>query len=161
LKFTGDEAQEVDTGREVVNRKLFSLWQRFRRAGRVLALSLPLVAPVGVPAERVRACAFYGARAHAQPGKITDPKVAAARLYNAWRGRNRVAALKVAERETVDKLFGVRWRAMRSEGCERRDEGGFRCIYRDAKSDLSLSINVAGGASAGYAVESVSFSTGE
>jgi hypothetical protein len=71
------------------------------------------------------------------------------------------AALKVAGRETVDKLFSVRWRAMRSKGCRRRDEGGFQCIYYDAKNDLSLAINVDGGASAGYGVESVSFSTEE
>jgi hypothetical protein len=94
-----------------------------------------------------------------QRGKIIDPATAAARLYNAWKGKNRVAALKVAGRETVDKLLSVRWRAMRSKGCARRDEGGFQCIYYDAKNDLSLSINVDGGASAGYAVESVSFSS--
>ena len=67
----------------------------------------------------------------------------------------------MAERATVGKLFGVRWRAMRPKGCERRDEGGFQCVYYDAANDLSLAINVAGGASAGYGVESVSFSSEE
>jgi hypothetical protein len=99
--------------------------------------------------------------AAAQPGKITAPGVAASRLYNAWRRKNRPAALSVATDEAVDKLFGVRWRPMRSRGCRLRDEGGFQCIYYDAKSDLSLAINVGGGASTGYGIESVSFSSEE
>jgi lipoprotein-anchoring transpeptidase ErfK/SrfK len=107
------------------------------------------------------AAAAPATTAAAQPGKITAPGVAASRLYNAWRRKNRLAALSVATDETVNKLFGVRWRPMRSRGCRLRDEGGFQCIYYDAKSGLSLAINVGGGASAGYGVESVSFSSEE
>lgn len=137
---------------------------RLRRAcaiGRALPLSFLLIASPGLFGGAARAFPASVATARTQAGKITDPKVAAARLYDAWRRRKRSAALQVAERETVDKLFGVRWRAMRAKGCERREAGGFQCIYYDAKNDLSLSINVDGGASAGYAVESVSFSTEE
>jgi hypothetical protein len=135
------------------------------RYPRALAFSvmLPLL-PIahGIAATRHRlALSAFNASASMQPGKITQPGVAASRLYDAWRRKNRIAALKVAERETVDKLFSVRWRVMRSKGCQRRDEGGFQCIYYDAKNDLSLAINVEGGASAGYSVESVSFSTEE
>lgn len=124
-----------------------------------LPLTLLLVALLFTSTQPMRAHAATVPAATMQRGKITDPAVAAARLYNAWKGRNRGTALKVAGRETVDKLLSVRWRAMQSKGCARRDEGGFKCIYYDAKNDLALSIDVDGGASAGYAVESVSFST--
>lgn len=93
-----------------------------------------------------------------QAGKITSPTVAARRLYNAWKVRNRRLALKVASPEAVSKLFSVRWRPMRLRGCE-NDNGSFECIYRDAKLDLDLAMVVEGGASAGYHVETVSFSS--
>ena len=133
----------------------------FRAAVRALTVLPLLVAAAAIPARPLSRHPPRPEPAAAQPGKITDPKVAATRLYDAWRRKNRAAALKVAERETVDKLFGVRWRAMRPKGCERRDEGGFQCVYYDSKNDISLAINVAGGASSGYGVESVSFSTEE
>ena len=98
--------------------------------------------------------------ASAQPGKITDYRVAAQRLYQAWRTHNRVAALRVASREAVDKLLSVRWRAMRSKGCQRRGEG-FQCVYEDRTLDLRVAFVIEGGVSAGYAVTSVSFSTEE
>jgi hypothetical protein len=94
-------------------------------------------------------------------GRISDPKVAASRLYDAWRGGRRPAALRVATPEAVDKLFGVRRRAMKFEGCRNKEEGGFQCVYRDARLDLSLAMEVDGGASAGYSVVSVSFSSEE
>jgi hypothetical protein len=132
-----------------------------RAVGRAWLASFLLFPSIGVRTGTAHALPAFTATAVLQPGKITDPKVAATRLYDAWRRKNRAAALKVAERETVNKLFSVRWRAMRSRGCERREEGGFQCIYYDTKNDFSLSFNVDGGASAGYAVESVSFSTEE
>jgi hypothetical protein len=94
----------------------------------------------------------------AQAGKITNPATAARRLYLAWKSRNRKAALKVASDEAVKKLFGVRWRPMKSKGCE-NENGSFECIYHDAKLDLDLAMVVEGGASAGYHVESISFSS--
>jgi hypothetical protein len=156
-KFAEDRPEKMNIKRNVRDGKPAARLRRIRAVVRALTMSLLLVAPAG----HLCALAASGANATTQAGKITDPKVAAMRLYAAWRRKNRAAALKVAERETVDKLFGVRWRAMQSKGCERRDEGGFQCIYYDAKNDLSLSINVGGGASAGYGVESVSFSTEE
>lgn len=122
---------------------------------RLIAISLALMLAVIGSAQQT------GASVTTQAGKITEPGVAARRLYNAWRRKNRAAALKVADRATVEKLFGVRWRAMRSKGCQLRDEGGYQCVYYDAKNDLSLAINVGGGASAGYGVESVRFSREE
>lgn len=94
-------------------------------------------------------------------GRISDPQVAAARLYEAWQGGRRSAALRVATPEAVEKLFGVRRRAMKFEGCRNKEEGGFQCVYRDARLDLSLAMEVDGGASAGYSVTSVSFSSEE
>ena len=128
---------------------------------RTLPLSLLIVATFSTGVQAMRPLPVSRAAWGMQRGKITDPKVAATRLYDAWRRKSRTAALQVADRETVNKLFGVRWRAMQAKGCERRDEGGFQCVYYDAKNDLSLAINVSGGASSGYGVESVSFSTEE
>ncbi len=96
----------------------------------------------------------------AQPGKITDYKVAAQRLYAAWRANDRRAALRVATPEAVDKLLSVKWRAMRAKGCQRSDEG-VQCVYEDPKLDLRIAFEIAGGVSAGYGVAAVSFSSEE
>ncbi len=102
------------------------------------------------------------ANAATPPASSKTPKAVAQRLYQAWRLRTRVSAQRVAAPEAVDKLFGVKWRTMNFEGCRQREEGGFECIYRDAKNDFSLAMIVEGGASmGGYNVASVSFSTEE
>lgn len=104
---------------------------------------------------------FLVKRVEAQKTPRT-PKVAAQLLYQAWHLKNRKAALKVADKEAVDKLFSARWRAMRLKPCTRRDEGGFECVYTDAKNDLDIAFIVEGGASVGgYNVSSLSFSTEE
>lgn len=91
-----------------------------------------------------------------------NPKLTAQKLYQAWHFKARRSALKIAEKKAVDKLFSVRWRVMKFEGCNRRDEGGFECIYRDAKNDLSLAMIIDGGVSVGgYNVTSLSFSSEE
>jgi hypothetical protein len=90
------------------------------------------------------------------------PASLARQVYQAWHANSRPAALKVADKEAVDKLFGVHWRAMKFGGCHPRDEGGFECVYKDAKDDFSLAMIVDGGASlGGYNVATVSFSTEE
>jgi hypothetical protein len=90
------------------------------------------------------------------------PATIAKQFYQAWHANSRKAALKVADQEAVDKLFGVRWRALAFGGCHQRDEGGYECIYKDAKADFSLAMIVDGGASVGgYNVASVSFSSEE
>ena len=90
------------------------------------------------------------------------PATIAKQVYDAWHAGARKAALKVADKHAVDKLFGVRWRAMAFKGCSQRDEGGFECIYTDAKNDFSLAMIVDGGASlGGYNMASVSFSSEE
>lgn len=93
-----------------------------------------------------------------QKGKISDPAEAARRLYNAWRHRNRKAALKVAEPKAVNKLFSVRRVPMKFKGCELHDEV-FYCVYHNENLDLNMSIEVSGGASAGYHVRWVTFSS--
>ncbi len=132
--------------------------QLLARAAVVLTLLAPAAAALHA---RAPALNQRGARHARDPlaGRITDPKVAASRLYNAWRAGRRSAALRVATPEAVDKLFGVRRRAMKFVGCRNKDEGGFQCVYRDARLDLSLALEVDGGASAGYSVVSVSFSS--
>ena len=95
-------------------------------------------------------------------GQIKNPTLVARKLYQAWQSKTRKAALKVADKGAVEKLFGVRWRRMKFEGCKNREEGGFECVYRDPKIDFSLAMIVDGGVSAGgYNVASVSFSTEE
>lgn len=93
-----------------------------------------------------------------QSGKIVDPNVAAKRLYSAWKTKSRASALRVAEKEAVDKLFSVRWRILKAEPCK-HSENGFQCVFHDPKGLFDLSIEVDGGASAGYSVTSVSFSS--
>jgi hypothetical protein len=93
-----------------------------------------------------------------QAGKISDPNVAAKRLYNSWRIKNRRAALAVASKDAVEKLFSTRWRPLTAKRCEHTDEG-FQCVFHDPKGLFDLSINVDGGASAGYSVTSLSFSS--
>ena len=98
------------------------------------------------------------ATAAMQKGKITNPSVAAQRLYKAWKQKSKKSALKVAAPAAVSKLFGTKWRLMKFKGCQ-NNEGSFECIYHDPKLDLDISMIVEGGASAGYHVESISFST--
>ena len=104
---------------------------------------------------------FASSGALAQPGKITDYRIAAQRLYQAWKTHDRAAALRVAPADAVDKLLGVKWRPMRSKGCRQRDEGGFQCVYEDPKLDLRVAFTIDGGVSAGYGVSAVSFSSEE
>lgn len=93
-----------------------------------------------------------------QKGKITDPGVAAQRLYGAWKKNSKKAALKVASTEAVSKLFSTKWRPMKFKGCQNTG-GSFECIYHDAKNDFDLAMVIEGGMSAGYHVESLSFSS--
>ncbi len=89
-----------------------------------------------------------------------SPDAAAQKLYQAWRLKSRKSAASVAEKAAVDKLFSVRWRAMRFDGCKNRDEGGYECVFTDVRNDLSLAMIVEGGASVGgYNVTSLSFSS--
>jgi hypothetical protein len=98
----------------------------------------------------------------AQTNQNKEPKLVAQKLYAAWHLKNKKSALKIADKDAINKLFSVKWRAMKFEGCNRRDEGGFECIYRDAKIDFSLAMIVEGGVSVGgYNVTSLSFSTEE
>ncbi len=108
----------------------------------------------------VKALTHYRGNASAtiQKGKITNPGVAAQRLYNAWKKRSKKAALKVASSAAVSKLFSIKWRPMKFKGCTNTG-GSFECIYRDAGLDLDLAMVIEGGASAGYHVESISFSS--
>ncbi len=90
------------------------------------------------------------------------PATIARQFYDAWHANSRNAALQVADKQAVDKLFGVHWHAMAFDGCHPRDEGGFECVYKDAKDDFSLAMILDGGASlGGYDVVSVSFSSEE
>ena len=102
----------------------------------------------------------FSSSTEARDKVVPNPKMAAQNLYKAWRTKNRKAALKVASKDAVNKLLSVRWRVMTFKGCKNMEEGGFECIYRDAKNDFDLAMIVEGGVSVGgYHVESLSFST--
>jgi len=79
------------------------------------------------------------ASATVQKGKITNPSVAAQRLYSAWKKKNKRAALKVATPVAVSKLFSVKWRTMRFKGCQ-NTAGSFDCLYHDLKLGLDLTM---------------------
>ena len=100
------------------------------------------------------------APAVSQAGKIGDPAVAAQRLYAAWKARDRSAAAAVAEPKAIDKLFGARFMEMRFTGC-RHGNDGFSCVWHNPSLGLDMSMEVAGGASAGYHVMWVTFSSEE
>lgn len=122
-----------------------------RRCALVLALAL--------------AAAPFAAAASKQPKetyrKITAPELAAKRLYDAWKKHDRKAANGVATRAAVSKLFSANFRPLQFKGCE-HVETTFQCIYHDAAEELfDVSFEVDGGASAGYSVTSVSFSSEE
>lgn len=89
-------------------------------------------------------------------GKISNPEVAAKRLYSAWKANNRRAARKVASAAAVNQLFQKRWSKpdMKFMGCENR-AGGYDCSYYYEGGALSM--RVEGGASAGYHVESIKY----
>jgi len=122
-------------------------------------LILIMFAPFG-PVSRASSINQSSAFAPAavQKGKISDPAEAARRLYNAWRRKNRRAALNVASPKVVDKLFSVRPMLMKFNACESSNET-FSCVYHNANLNLDMSIDVIGGVSAGYHVERVSFSS--
>ena len=102
------------------------------------------------------------ANSRARGSSNKNPVNVAQQLYQAWHLKSRKSALKIADKEAVEKLFGVRWRLMKFDGCNQRDEGGFECIYRDAKNDFSMAMILDGGVSVGgYNVASLRFSTEE
>lgn len=88
--------------------------------------------------------------------RITAPQVAAQRLYLAWKGGNRPAALVVATPAAVNRLFSRPFTGpdLQFQGCTNRN-AGFDCAYSYEGGGLIM--RVTGGASAGYRVESVRF----
>lgn len=127
-------------------------------AGAVLRAEAPSSESAGPKAPWRNGYVSTGMAAEMQKGKITSPSVAAQRLYSAWKKKSKKAALKVASSEAVSKLLSTKWRPMKFKGCQNTG-GSFSCVYHDPKLDLDLAMEVEGGASAGYHVESVSFSS--
>jgi hypothetical protein len=81
-------------------------------------------------------------------------------FYQAWQQKNRNIVRQVAAKEAIDKLFSVKWRAMKFNGCERKEEGGWQCVYEERGEDFSLAMEIDGGVSAGgYNVTAVNFSS--
>jgi len=90
--------------------------------------------------------------------KISQPETAAQKLYSAYKSCNRAAALKAASSRAVSKLFGKNckpgdpdWKFM---GCEKTGTTHLCSYYYEGGG---VSMRVAGSASAGYSVRSVSF----
>lgn len=120
----------------------------------VLALTLALI-----PGELSAQTNSGMLSASAPPRAIFKTADAAAqKLYGAWRAKDKAGAGAAADREAVEKLFSVRRRAMKFEGCQKREEGDFECIYRDARNDISLAM-LAAKTLRGYRIKSLSFST--
>ncbi len=90
-------------------------------------------------------------------GRFTDPADAANHLYNSWKAANRPEAETAASAGAVDSLFARPWQGpdYTLGGCTNR-EFGFDCRF--AQGGSSLLMRVEGGASAGYHVETVTFS---
>lgn len=86
------------------------------------------------------------------------PEDAARTLYRAWRNRNRARASYVSNGAVVDKLFGVRRRAMIFKGCQRSEEGGYECIYEDRKNDITMAM-LTETSRRGFRIKSISFSS--
>lgn len=79
-------------------------------------------------------------RAEASQKLPGTPAGTAQMLLSAWRTKSRTVAARVASSETIDKLFSVRWRAMKFRGCTNREEGDIECRYYDRKNDLGLAV---------------------
>ena len=90
--------------------------------------------------------------------KVSNPEVAAKRLYGAWKRSDRPAARRVASRSAVNKLFKTRFTEggpdWQFQGCERH-RGGYDCFYYYEGGGATM--RVTGGVSAGYRVRSVKF----
>lgn len=91
-------------------------------------------------------------------GKISTPESAAKKLYSAWKKHDRSAARLVASNSAVNQLFKTRFTGdapdWQFQGCEKR-RGGYNCSFSYEGGGVTM--RVAGGASAGYRVTSVSF----
>ena len=89
-------------------------------------------------------------------GKASTAEAAARGLYSAWKRNNRPAALQVASRSAVNKVFKTRWTGPDWEfnGCEKRGSG-YDCFYRYEGGGVNM--RVTGGTRAGYRVQTVSF----
>jgi hypothetical protein len=105
----------------------------------------------------VRACAALGYPTSPQPGRISDPQVAADRLVQAWVRHDSAAAGRlVRDASTIEALFSERAPATAPLATPCRPAGGglFVCSY-PLSAQAELSVMVGGGASAGYTVTGV------
>lgn len=87
---------------------------------------------------------------------VFSPEIAAQRLYQAWKSRNRRAALKVARRNAVNDLFQDRWVLMKpgKNFCAGEDFK-YTCTYFN-KDGLVLEMGVDKVTSMTYEVTSIS-----
>jgi hypothetical protein len=119
----------------------------------VLAFVIAMLPALGLAARAV---------SHQDPAGLGDlvrgPELSAKKLYDAWQKKDRAAAFADAETTAVAKLFARLPQPMTLTRCQRTDEG-FYCIYRDPKTAFEVWIRTTGGASAGYFVNAVFFST--
>jgi hypothetical protein len=127
-------------------------------AFRIVVMSLILISAAALHATSLRS-ARHSQVVAAAGDLIRDPSIAARRLYDAWQAKNRQGADVVATGDAVTKLFGLTPVPLMFTHCQRTGVGEFECVYRNPNDDLEVWFKVLGGASAGYHVESVSFST--
>jgi hypothetical protein len=80
------------------------------------------------------------------------------RRRSTGRANNRPTDQQAASNEVVEKLFGVKPRAMKFNGCLKREEGDFECLYEDKKNGFTMAILVTV-SRRGYRIGSLSFSS--
>ena len=87
---------------------------------------------------------------------VLSPEIAARRLYQAWKKRDRRAALNVATRQAVNDLFQEKWGPMKpgKNFCEGEDFNYTCTYYNDGGGVLEMGIGKA--ASMTFQVTSVS-----
>lgn len=86
--------------------------------------------------------------------KLVGPEAASAKLFDAWKKGDRVAAAEFAEPAAVEYLLSRKYTGPDPEimGCE-EEEGNFFCRYRFEASSMTFRLD--GGVSTGYKVTEV------
>ena len=112
--------------------------------------------PINATVVRVR---FAKSGASPLADRISDPKVAADRLVDAWVRADKAAAAKVATKAVVTRLFSADRSGQdpKPGSCRLVKPAQFICSYPLSPGQSELSLVVEGGASVGYLVSGFEF----
>lgn len=71
---------------------------------------------------------------------FATPQAASKALFEAWRTKNKVKALQVANKDAVEKLFSTKFRTQRKlsecQDASDTEKGLFYCVYEDSEDSL-------------------------